>query len=693
MAAEESARGRTGERKMKKKRSGIKIYRTSLSERKRSRVSLSFFCLQTGVLCLLMILWWNAFLNVFAMPFDKVRLYGSTAAVILLLEIAVRRFGWKAGAAAFAAAAGILWYNRDIVIELYNWTVENYEVILHGQPSGDASFSYIAALLAVPVLEVLLSVQRSGKGTGWACIVLCSPFIAAACAGVFQTVLPAWLLVLASAAYFVTVVPDGGGSGKGLFLWKYAVLSILACIVLGGLSFGAGRLLDTGRASEDSFYFTTRDVIRTEVIGRVEDVLYGSAQERRNSPSAEEIPEEPDAEDIAFEDPAYAEEPETEEPDHLTGFGSETETGGVSTEESGTTDLNSLARFEPSEGEPGTFLAAEQPDDTVYYALSWGYDYLNDSWIMSAEPPSEEESLLYPLDIYNTLSELCNWNVDSLEEVSRNISRELSERAAYDTAPGAVPAGKEFLEYFLFENHKGFCVHFATAATLMYRYCGYSARYVEGYAIPASAFRENEGGKYEAQVTGAMGHAWCQVYDEQTGEWLNMEHTPPAPDGASGLPPAASTRDEMTVGERIVYDIFPVLIPVCLAVALCVILFFGQAAVRTARREQRFRKKRGGEGIREMYDAVIKTAVYQGMKIEDPLREGISKELYMEYPEIREEEWNWMYTCVMENMFYHPDDEKKDWAKMRALYTRFRKTATEHMGRVQRWRLRFVHCL
>ena len=172
-----------------------------------------------------------------------------------------------------------------------------------------------------------------------------------------------------------------------------------------------------------------------------------------------------------------------------------------------------------------------------------------------------------------------------------------------------------------------------------------------------------------------------------------MEHTPPAPDGASGQPPAASTRDEMTVREKIVQDIFPVLIPVCLAVALCVILFFGQAAVRTARREQRFRKKRGGEGIREMYDAVIKTAVYQGMKIEAPLREGISEELYMQYPEIGEEEWNWMYTCVMENMFYHPDDEKKDWAKMRALYTRFRKAATEHMGRVQRWRLRFVHCL
>ena len=94
------------------------------------------------------------------------------------------------------------------------------------------------------------------------------------------------------------------------------------------------------------------------------------------------------------------------------------------------------------------------------------------------------------------------------------------------------------------ENHKGFCVHFATAATLMYRYCGYTARYVEGYVVPASAFHENEVGQYEAQITGEMGHAWCQVYDEETGEWTDMEHTPPAPENVTGQPPAATAVPE-----------------------------------------------------------------------------------------------------------------------------------------------------
>lgn len=679
---------------MKKSRSGIKIYRTLPSERKRSRVSLPFFCFQTGVLCLLMILWWNAFLDVFAMPFDKVRLYGCTAAVILLLGVSERRFGWKAGVAGLVAAAAILWYNRDIVVELYNWTVENHEVVLHGYTSGEASFSYIAVLFTIPVLNVLLSVQRSGRGKGWAGIILCAPFIASACAGVFQTVLPAWMLVMAATAYFVTAVPyDRVSSGNRIFLWKYAVLSFLACIVLGGLSYGTGRFLDAGRKTEDSFYFQARGAIRSEVIGRVEDVLYGSPQKEPNAADTEETAEETEMEDNVFENPSYADEFGTEDQDDLTGIERETWAGELSVAESGMTDLNSLARFEPSEGEPGTISVEERPEGTVYRAQSWGYDYIDNSWIMSDTPPSEEESLLFPLDIYNTLSDLCSWNVDSLEEVSRNISRELSERAVYDTNPGAVPAGKEFLEYFLFENHKGFCVHFATAATLMYRYCGYSARYVEGYAVPASAFHQNESGEYEAQVTGAMGHAWCQVYDEQIGEWLDMEHTPPAPDDASGQPPAASMRDEMTVRERIMYDIFPVLIPVCFAAALCVILFFGQAAVRTAGRKQRFRKKKGGEGIREMYDAVIKTAVYQGMKIKDPLREGISEELYTEYPEIEAEEWEWMYKCVMESMFYHLGDEKDTWAKMRGFYRKFRENAVSRMSRGERWRYKYVLCL
>ena len=659
---------------MDKSRSGIKIYRGSPSGGRKNRVCLTFFCLQTVVICLLMILWWNAFLDVFSMPFDKNRLYGCTAAVALLLGMSERRFGWKAGVAGLAAAAAILWYSRNIVVELYNWTVENYEVVLHGQTAGDASFSYIAVLLTVPVLEVMLSVQKSGRGKGWAGIILCAPFIVAACAGVFQTVLPSWLLVLAATAYFVTAVPyDRVSSGKGIFLWKYAVLSSLVCIVLGGLSYETGRILDAGRKEEDSFYFQTRGAIRSEVIGRVEDVLYGSAKKESNTDDTEATQGEKDTEDNVFEDPSYvSDEPGTEDPDSLTDFEPAAGAGELSIAESGITDLNSIARFQPSEGNPGTISVAEKPEDTVYHAQSWGHSYINNFWIMSAVPPPEGECKFYPPDTYDTLSSLCSQNVDSLEEVSGEISRKLSERAEYDTTPGAVPAGKEFLEYFLFENHKGFCVHFATAATLMYRYCGYSARYVEGYAIPASAFHQTGSGDYTAQITGAMGHAWCQVYDEQHGEWLDVEHTPPAPEDVSGQPPAASTRKEMPVRERLMHNILPVMVLIVMAAVLCVILFYGQAAVRIAGREQRFGKKRGGEGIREMYASVIKTAAYQGMKIEDPLREGISEELYTEYPEIEAEEWEWMYKCVMESMFYHLDDEKITWTRMRELYKKFR---------------------
>lgn len=56
---------------------------------------------------------------------------------------------------------------------------------------------------------------------------------------------------------------------------------------------------------------------------------------------------------------------------------------------------------------------------------------------------------------------------------------------------------------------------------------------MEGLVVPASAFKEKENGTYEAQVDGTMGHAWCEVYDEKTGEWITMEHTP------------ASSRNEM----------------------------------------------------------------------------------------------------------------------------------------------------
>lgn len=58
----------------------------------------------------------------------------------------------------------------------------------------------------------------------------------------------------------------------------------------------------------------------------------------------------------------------------------------------------------------------------------------------------------------------------------------------------------------------------------MYRMMGIPARFAEGYAIPASAFSQRENGPYVAEVEGSMGHAWCEVWQEDTG-WKVEDHT------------------------------------------------------------------------------------------------------------------------------------------------------------------------
>ena len=88
------------------------------------------------------------------------------------------------------------------------------------------------------------------------------------------------------------------------------------------------------------------------------------------------------------------------------------------------------------------------------------------------------------------MQKMCEgWDKSSFSAVKNQIDEALSN-IVYDTNPGKTPAKWDFAEYFLFENKKGFCVHFATTAALLYRMCGYQSIYVEGLVVPASAFKE-----------------------------------------------------------------------------------------------------------------------------------------------------------------------------------------------------------
>lgn len=131
------------------------------------------------------------------------------------------------------------------------------------------------------------------------------------------------------------------------------------------------------------------------------------------------------------------------------------------------------------------------------------------------------------------------------KEIIQQVIQYYQEEIPYTFRPGATPRKQDFINYFLEKNKKGYCAHFASAATLIFRYFGIPARYIEGYAIDAEEISEDgkvlPGKKYQqyydgysplgetgvvsVDVTDASAHAWVEVYDEKQG-WQVVEVTP-----------------------------------------------------------------------------------------------------------------------------------------------------------------------
>ena len=78
----------------------------------------------------------------------------------------------------------------------------------------------------------------------------------------------------------------------------------------------------------------------------------------------------------------------------------------------------------------------------------------------------------------------------------------------------------DFAQWFLTESDEGYCVHFATAATVLLRAAGVPARYVTGYVVTCEADKT-------VTVESDRAHAWVEYYDEVYHAWIIAEPTPP----------------------------------------------------------------------------------------------------------------------------------------------------------------------
>ena len=126
-------------------------------------------------------------------------------------------------------------------------------------------------------------------------------------------------------------------------------------------------------------------------------------------------------------------------------------------------------------------------------------------------------------------------------EAARNVAFLLESLCTYDTDAPAAPDGADPVEYFLSESHRGYCMHFASAATLMLRSLGIPARYVSGFTAESVPDRR-------VDVPDRAAHAWVEVWVGGFG-WYPVEVTPaaafewyeqgivPGPDDQPSLPP------------------------------------------------------------------------------------------------------------------------------------------------------------
>jgi len=91
----------------------------------------------------------------------------------------------------------------------------------------------------------------------------------------------------------------------------------------------------------------------------------------------------------------------------------------------------------------------------------------------------------------------------------------------YKQASAPTPAGREAVDFFVFELKEGHCEYFAAAMTVMARIAKIPARVVTGFSP----------GNYNVltkifEVYEYHGHAWSQLYFEDLG-WLTFDATPP----------------------------------------------------------------------------------------------------------------------------------------------------------------------
>ena len=188
-------------------------------------------------------------------------------------------------------------------------------------------------------------------------------------------------------------------------------------------------------------------------------------------------------------------------------------------------------------------LLLERPGEAIGYAMREPLMYGEQLTLYRrSRDPSEDQAAPIYLDVApDTSVEIRNLAASLVaatpSETIVNTLRYLREDFEYTLEPPQPADRSEFLNAFLFDHRRGFCVQFATAFTVISRLQGIPTRYVTGFLVQPPPLdylmAEIDGlSDFEAAiptdaiVTGYSAHAWPEVWLPETG-WRVVEATPP----------------------------------------------------------------------------------------------------------------------------------------------------------------------
>lgn len=117
---------------------------------------------------------------------------------------------------------------------------------------------------------------------------------------------------------------------------------------------------------------------------------------------------------------------------------------------------------------------------------------------------------------FESFCKINNFNKDD-KDVIKKIVKHFTRHYKYNLSYLPVSNGSDYIIQFLEDTKEGLCQHFASAATMLFRYLDIPARYTIGYLIKAK--KDNE-----VFVSDEDLHAWVEVYFDNVG-WVVVEAT------------------------------------------------------------------------------------------------------------------------------------------------------------------------